>query len=168
MDCGTLRSEKWKACHPTNEPKVGHPRCEAGMTYDELKRIYDAHNMCLSFRQLENQSNCFSNKDPGHRKAEIHEEQESMICLSLLQNYKEPLQVQSPKTPQKKKTQTPLTPQTQLDEIDEDLEEESDTEFDEFESEETEGNDSLWKQIGKGLLILLAVVVLLFFIRYVV
>jgi hypothetical protein len=161
MDCGTLRSEKWKACHPTNEPKVGHPRCEAGMSLTELKRIYDAHNMCLSFRQLENQSNCFSSKDKGHQKAEIHEEQESMICLQLIQNYKDVPIPRPQSIPQK-------SPTYDMDQIDPDEWDGDASDEDTDDTDESEQTPSIFSMIGRGILILLAIIVLLFFIRYVV
>jgi hypothetical protein len=89
MDCATLRSEKWKSCHPTGDSKVGHERCVQGMSKEKLTELYNAHNECLSYRVLENNSSCFSKKDKGHKKAELVEEQETMICLHLLNDYKE-------------------------------------------------------------------------------
>jgi len=90
MDCATLRSEKWKACHPTGEPKVGHERCSEGMSKEKLTELYNAHSECLSYREQENNSSCFSKKDKGykaHKKAQLVEEQETMICLHLLNDY---------------------------------------------------------------------------------
>jgi hypothetical protein len=164
MDCATLRSEKWKSCHPTGDPKVGHERCVQGMSKEKLTELYDAHSECLSYRVQENNSSCFSKKDKGHKKAQLVEEQETMICLQLLNDYEEKEKdTESEYDENQSDNQSQIEYDT-IDEIDPPIKASSQLQSIEEESPSMLSNIL---QFGKWILVILAIVSLLYFIIYI-
>lgn len=81
--CNKLRAEKWKVCHPTGDTN-STLSCSVDMDIDKLQDIYNSHVSCYTYRKLENESKCFSSSDPGHIKAQEVELTLANSCLEIL------------------------------------------------------------------------------------